>query len=281
MRTRFITFKVTMFYLATKSPLRSKLRVIIWFLYRLFLRLILDFKRMKARIKHVEDQIIESKMKDGAVFLNTIEQLSNLYEIYCKERDEKIKWKLPINPIIVDVGSHIGIYSIRKAIEYPSGLIYSIEPEKKNFEMLKRNIKLNNLKNVIPINIALFDREGHMKLYLDNFGSGQHTLIKKAKRSYKLVKVTTLKNLVRKIKPPSIDLIKIDTEGAEYPIILGGVSILRKFKPFLIIETHPWNDKNCDKKILKLLKRLGYAAKLVKYDGPAKYEGSVIFAWQK
>jgi len=224
-------------------------------------------------IKHIEDQIVESKMKDGAIFLNTIEQLSNLHEIYGEEKDEKIKRRLPSSPIIFDIGSHIGIYTIRKAIEYPNGVVYSVEPEQKNFEMLRKNIKLNNLNNVVPINIALFDREGYMKLFIDNFRSSEHTLIKRTNKPYKLVKVTTLEKLARKIKPSSIDLVKIDTEGAEYPILLGGIQILKKFKPFLIIETHPWIDKDCDKKILKLLKRLGYTTKLV------KYEGSVIFAW--
>jgi len=87
--------------------------------------------------------------------------------------------------------------------------------------------------------------------------------------------VTTLDKLVKKLNLKSIDLIKIDTEGAEYSILVGGMKTLKKFRPKLIIETHPWIDKDCNKKILKLLNSINYNLKIFRN----RNEAIIIYAW--
>ena len=62
--------------------------------------------------------------------------------------------------IIVDVGAHIGHYTIISSKRVgQNGKVIAIEAHPGNFEMLNRNIKLNNLTNVIPLNYAVYSKE--------------------------------------------------------------------------------------------------------------------------
>ena len=274
MKTELITLKQTLFYLKTRSPIKSKLEVIKWFLIRLPLRLLLKFKEMKMKIRNIEKKDIISIMGDGAIFIHAIEELNNLYEIYGEKKQEKFKFEEEPLSYVIDIGAHIGIYTIKKALQNQETRFYSIEPEINNFKKLIENIKLNNLENITPLRLAISDKEGYFNLYIDEFGSGQHSLLKRSKR-YEKIKVTTLDKLVKKLNLKSIDLIKIDTEGAEYSILVGGMKTLKKFRPKLIIETHPWIDKDCNKKILKLLNSINYNLKIFRN----RNEAIIIYAW--
>lgn len=270
-KIEFVSLRITSFYLKTPSPFKSKIKVFFWFTIRGFIRTVFGFKRMKFLLKKMEKWKISSRMVDGANFFHIIEQLSNLYEFYGKKNQESKKYKTVPN-IIVDVGAHIGIYTIKCAYVYPKAKIYSIEPEEENFKLLEKNIYLNNLeKRVVPLKLAFFNKRGYMKLALDEFRSGQHSLLKSCKKM-ESVKVITLDDFLDKINK-KIDLIKIDTEGSEYNVLLGGLNCLNKDKPNLIIETHPWYDERIDKKIISLLKQLGYKISIKKNDG------STIFGW--
>ena len=68
----------------------------------------------------------------------------------------KLKLK---NPTILDVGACIGMYSICYSKIYKNSTIYSYEPVKKNYKELKKNILLNNLKNIYINNIGLSDKK--------------------------------------------------------------------------------------------------------------------------
>jgi FkbM family methyltransferase len=195
-------------------------------------------------------------MQDNSKFIHSIEEISNLYEIYGEKKQEKIKFK-QISGVIIDIGAHIGIFSIKFAKKYKEE-VYAIEPEKENFEKLKTNIKLNNLqKNIHPIRIAIFDKKGFMRLGLSQFGSGAHSLFNKTGITSERVRVTTLDYMRKKLNK-KIALIKIDTEGSEYKILMSSLKTLKKDKPKLIIETHPIYDAKIDNKILSLLRQLKY-----------------------
>lgn len=81
-----------------------------------------------------------------------------------------------------------------------------------------------------------------MFLTLDSFGSGQHSILKNPSKNKERIKVITLDDFRETIKE-KINLIKIDTEGSEYKILIGGKKCIESNKPVLIIETHPWYDK--------------------------------------
>ena len=68
---------------------------------------------------------------------------------------------------VVDVGAHIGHYTIIASKRVgPNGKVIAIEADPRNWDMLNRNIKLNQLTNVISLNYAVYSKETKIKLYL-------------------------------------------------------------------------------------------------------------------
>jgi FkbM family methyltransferase len=134
--------------------------------------------------------------------------------------------------VFVDVGANVGYYSLLAARKVgKTGKVYAFEPVKKNFIFLKKNIQLNNFKNIIPINKAVSNFEGKKRIFLSK-DDGQHSFRKVGKSSLN-VSVTTIDNFFKKIS--KIDWIKIDTEGSEGFVIEGAKKIIKKNKNIKII----------------------------------------------
>jgi FkbM family methyltransferase len=176
----------------------------------------------------------------------------------------KITRGLKEGDIFIDVGAHIGKYSILLSSLNPKLKVVAIEGEKENFKALVRNIFLNKLQNrVIPINQVVWNKETVKIFYVDFTGSGCSTFFysyKNYRRKFKKIKVRTIKldkiivNLG--MDPNKIKLVKLDVEGSEYFALKGATRILRN-KPIIIFES--WNEENL-KTISDFLKKWGYKA---------------------
>ncbi len=153
----------------------------------------------------------------------------------------KLKLK---NPTILDVGACIGMYSICYSKIYKNSTIYSYEPVKKNYKELKKNILLNNLKNIYINNIGLSDKKKNIKIgipdkkihlrYSKNINDGLFSIFSNKKKY--LVKLITLDSFIKEKNIKKIDFIKIDVEGAEYQVLKGAKKTIKKFKPIIQLE---------------------------------------------
>jgi FkbM family methyltransferase len=135
------------------------------------------------------------------------------------------------NNTILDIGAHIGLFSMRA---YPfAKQIYAIEPDPTNFALLKQNIDANNLENVIPYNCALSNTEGKFTLRTPSSSGGWEL-----HRDEGPVQTHTLSVFVTKfVAPDTIDIIKCDTEGSEGNIFGGpGASEILKTVKAVIME---------------------------------------------
>ena len=165
------------------------------------------------------------------------------------------------NGVFIDVGANIGKYTIKIGNSLKmNGRVISFEPENDNFEMLKKNAKLNNLKNTTLINKALSDKKGKLKLYLAKGNLGHHSLVEKVGEKYEEVEVDTLDNILKELKISKVDLIKIDVEGAENLVLKGALKTLENSHPKIVFEA--W-DKNHLDKIKEVLEPLNYKIKQI------------------
>jgi FkbM family methyltransferase len=128
--------------------------------------------------------------------------------------------------VFVDVGANIGGYSIRAA-KYCK--VYAIEPLPRNYKILKINEKLNKVK-IISFNIATGKERGKIKLYYTQGNWGLPSV--KYKQNY-FIEVE-MKPLDEIINEESIDLIKIDVEGAEDLVLEGARNCLKRTKMIII-----------------------------------------------
>jgi FkbM family methyltransferase len=154
--------------------------------------------------------------------------------------------------IVVDIGANIGRYTIIASKRVgTNGKVIAIEAHPGNFERLNRNIKLNQLTNVIPLNYAAYSKETKVKLYVPDEESGYtiyHTLMERKGKKFVEVDATTLDYLLLQLNEIGggealevlgVNWIKIDVEGAEFEVLKGATNVLSKSKDIsLLIEVH-------------------------------------------
>lgn len=139
----------------------------------------------------------------------------------------------------IDIGANIGKYTV--ILSDNANNIISIEPEHKNFSLLKKNIELNDIKNVEAIKVACYKHNGKKELYINE--STTHTLHDNiSKEKTELVDIITVDKVIKSRNIENIDLIKIDTEGTTLEIIKGSKKVIEKHKPILIFEW--WTNQN-------------------------------------
>lgn len=118
------------------------------------------------------------------------------------------------NPkLILDCGGNIGCAAIYFANKYPAAQIYSVEPEKNNFKMLKLNTALYD--NIHPIKSALWDKETFIRVETEGHGVGDFMTFETTADNPDAFRTTTIAKLLAESGFDEIDLLKIDIEGAE------------------------------------------------------------------
>ena len=140
--------------------------------------------------------------------------------------------------LFIDVGSNHGHYTMISSGICDSKSI-SIEPVKKTFDRLKINIELNKLKNVRLHNIGISDSESELFIS-NNMGAMNRIINKVLDDNCELIQVSTLDKLLTLEK--NISVIKIDVEGYEKQVLLGGKETLKN--PNLNIIIIELNDSN-------------------------------------
>jgi FkbM family methyltransferase len=140
--------------------------------------------------------------------------------------------------VMVDVGAHIGLYTMRAAKAVGSyGRVISAEPDPQSYALLKENIRLNGLANVHAENAALSDCSGQMTFYActDPSLSGFELQPKAKLREKRVVKTLTLDELLDMLGVEQVNWIKLDVEGAETKVLRGAEKLLRRAKNLHII----------------------------------------------
>ena len=141
------------------------------------------------------------------------------------------------SPVIIDVGSHIGLFSFWVLNINPQSRIFGIEASPATFEILKRNVEGNQNANIKwqVINRAAWENSECIQ-FSDTLDSMSHRVSENGSQQ---VSGITLKEVIEKASSNrEIDLMKVDIEGAEEAFLMAEPEILKKVKR-LVIELHP------------------------------------------
>jgi len=133
--------------------------------------------------------------------------------------------------IVIDIGANIGYYTLIFAqLVGASGKVFAFEPEPKNFEILKKNIEVNNYQNIIAEQKIVSDESGMVKLFIAEQGIVGHRIQQKTD-SQKFIEVESiiLDNYLKNLNlSEKINFIKIDVEGAEVKVLEGSKIMIEK-----------------------------------------------------
>jgi FkbM family methyltransferase len=165
--------------------------------------------------------------------------------------------------VFLDVGASVGKYTILVGRRI-KGKVISIEPNTKNFNILKKSIALNGLDNVTLVNSPCFSKEEEMDFF-EGEGVGMHSFYKtkltNPKRSIRIHSRkldSILLESLNKEELKKVSFIKIDAEGAEHEILKGSKEVLKKSHPKILIEI--WDSNNLAK-VNEILSDLKYSCK--------------------
>lgn len=167
--------------------------------------------------------------------------------------------------IFFDVGANVGLMTLFVAkLVKNSGLVFSFEPVADINSQLRRNVELNELKNVRIFNTALGSKKSSLKIYSHlEINRGSSSLVPQTDCLEKgdLVKIEPLDSFIDCLENRLIKLIKIDVEGWELEVLRGGDKLLSSDKaPILCIECsklHPIFGGNIED-IFDFLEKRGY-----------------------
>jgi FkbM family methyltransferase len=159
-----------------------------------------------------------------------------------------------------DIGAHLGYYSLLLAkCVGPVGRVVSFEPSPVNFSTLQRNILINNLKIVELINLAVFSKSGmiEMSVSLTDTASGDWSISRRANRDSIQVGTISLDQFceANHLLP---DFLKIDVEGAEYDVLMGGREAISRRQPTMLIELHHFDGDLAANRVPELLSEWNY-----------------------
>jgi FkbM family methyltransferase len=172
------------------------------------------------------------------------------------------------------IGANIGHYSLIAArMVGDTGHVYSFEPDPHNYDLLTRNIGLNDFTNVTALNMAVSNMKGSMTLYLDKYNLGGHSMSSEnvlIAAGEVEVETVTLDDFFYDGRDGRVDVIKMDTQGAEGFIVEGAERLLEENDPVILMELWPFGLRNAgyDPATLVVnLERLGYHFKVIDKSG--------------
>lgn len=182
---------------------------------------------------------------------------------------------------VIDVGAHIGIYSILLGILNPCADIYIFEPATPPLQLLKENIAINDLHNRSEISQKVVAGESNESMPFfeeDTAASERHGIAIGNKETTGSRQSIALSDMLNEhgISNP---FLKIDAEGMEEQIIpdIVGSELTDSIKG--IVEIHPDKlQETTEEELVSLLNSNGFNCEFVTASAP-KYEHSRPIYW--
>lgn len=159
---------------------------------------------------------------------------------------------------ILDIGANIGLttYFFSRFAKQ----IYSLEPSIDHFSNLTKMIQFNNLKNVTPVNKAIFMKSGKYPLFHNKNKTmySLHQAVHDNSSQPEEVETITLTDLFKEYKIDHIDIMKLDIEGSEIEIVSHSafLEVAPKIDT-IVTERHAWSGRNPNQ-LDEALKMAGY-----------------------
>ncbi len=151
---------------------------------------------------------------------------------------EIVKRLINSSDTFIDVGANIGLYTMYASrLVGATGSVHAFEPLAEAYDLLEKNVRLNNMTNVKINPVALGEQEGEAELYINQestltslgqTGRGNIVGVKK-------VPVWTLDAYAFKTGLEKIDFLKIDIEGFEGHVLRGASHLLERSEGLVIL----------------------------------------------
>jgi FkbM family methyltransferase len=188
------------------------------------------------------------KVNNYPMILNFDEEGLSKHLMIHREREvaetETVKRIVKPGMCILEIGANVGYYTILMGkLVGKGGKIYAYEPYPSSVDILTRNVKLNNLTDIVQVhNLAVSNENAIQKLYLGR-ASNVHSLINYKTddndADYIEIKTRDIREIMVSASR-KFDLIRMDIEGHERELFNRLSNDIKAFLPARIFfEVHP------------------------------------------
>jgi FkbM family methyltransferase len=175
--------------------------------------------------------------------------------------------------VAFDLGAQTGCFSLL-AKYFPNSAWHAFEPIQEAAELLRDNLAINNIHNVFVHQVAVARFAGRSTLNMPDMDKwGLATLGPNPLRFTPTIKRTisciNLDSFVDANQIPRVHFMKLDTEGAELPILLGAEKMIARDHPIILMEYYETNMAQCGvlkQEVDAFLARMGYTWEFVSPD---------------
>jgi len=146
-----------------------------------------------------------------------------------------LKFMKPKARTVCDIGANIG--EITWALSQFSQQVHAFEPTVNTFQLLKKNVEQNNLKNVSIYDKGVGAKHEIAHIALNGNTCGANARIQDVTKTKHQTEIMTIIPL-DSLNLSDVDIIKIDVEGYELDVLQGAEQTILKDKPIIQLEVY-------------------------------------------
>jgi FkbM family methyltransferase len=155
----------------------------------------------------------------------------------------------------LDIGAHIGFYTMGLAPGFER--VVAFEPSKFQYGWLTRNRALNDYQHVLCEHVALGETAGEAILNVLSYEGGLNSLSEEVASQHQIIdRYTVPVEVLDDRAMTDVDLMKIDVEGFEIPVLRGASKTIAASRPVILIEV--WTDPERRQKVKAVMEEMNY-----------------------
>ncbi|MEM4847370.1 MAG: FkbM family methyltransferase [Thermosphaera sp.] len=176
--------------------------------------------------------------------------------------------------LFVDIGAYVGYYSLLMAEEGCD--VIAFEPDPRNFVLLVNNIALKGLRKKITVFNKVVCESNQPILFKFSKSPSESSFTSYLKKDLvefvSPVPCVTLDSVLSTFEMQKWKalMLKVDVEGAALQVLKGGMSIIARFRPYIVLEVHRTYESD-ELLALSLLRRYGYRWKILEWRNPRNF----------
>lgn len=246
------------------QAMRNPLRKYSYYLYSIF-ELLTGFDKpfqitkIFLKLSRPERQTVTLRKEGLAFAVRSPMDVWSIKETFLDRFYERFGAKIGKGWTIIDIGGGIGEFTLFAALASPENRVLVFEPFPESYALLQYNLQINQVANVQICPYAIGAESG--EVFLDTsakeplqFSSGNEV------RSAATLAVPSLslEAVFSRFDIQTCDLLKLDCEGAEYPILLNTpLSLFRRIHR-IVMEYHEIATSERQTALVKYLGQAGY-----------------------
>ncbi len=242
----------------------------------------IGFRELLYKIRH-KQKIVSTTLFFGRKMTIALPAATDIYLTGGKSHPSEVRLarflikSLHAGNSFMDIGAHYGYFTLLAAeLVGHSGMVRSFEPASDSFNILSRNVADRKNITVFPVavsdgvvNVAFYEFENMQSEYNSmEIGQFESEGWFKRKVPRKVSVPATTIDMVTEETGFRPDIIKVDVEGAEDKVVMGGQGFLQSRAPVIILEYLAVTRHNkAHQKAVALLRSWGYVAHIINKAG--------------